>query len=167
MRLTVLGAYLPRLSPERLASWVANYVGDFVDGIHELQQRGLAKSWSEEELMERAAALPEELEASLNVAALFEVLVEDHDGGFDPFSISEKETSSVAWEPAYLTVDGQGHIAEDASDLPAASAFRVAFYVHDWPQTGTLVGPFGQLPLPGFEPIPERLWQLAPYAQLD
>lgn len=148
-------------------SWVKDDVKDFVDGIHELQQRGLAKFWSEEELMERAAELPEELKASLSAAAFFEVLVEDHDGGFDPFSISEKKTTAVAWEPAYLSADGQERIGEDIADLSAAGSFRVAFYVHDWPEGGALVGPSGSFPLPGFEPVPERLWKLAPYSQLD
>ncbi|WP_147383849.1 hypothetical protein [Noviherbaspirillum sedimenti] len=137
----------------------------FVDGIRELQQRGLAKSWSEEELMARAAELPEELQSSLNSVALFEVLVQDHGGEFDPYSISEKETTAVAWEPTYLSVDGEEHIGEES--MPAASSFRVAFYVHEWPEGGTLIGPAGVLSLPEFKPVPERLWKLAPYALLD
>ena len=91
MKLTVMGAYPPRLTPERLAGWVRDDVADFVEGIRELQSRGLAQSWSEEELQERAAELPRELEQAMSSAALFEILVEDHTGEFDPYEISEKE----------------------------------------------------------------------------
>ena len=37
MQLTVLGAYLPRMSPKRLTAWIADDVKEFVDGIRELQ----------------------------------------------------------------------------------------------------------------------------------
>jgi hypothetical protein len=167
MRLSILGAYLPRLSPERLAAWVKEDVKEFVDGIRELQQRGLAQSWSDHELRTRAEELPQELESSLNAVALFEMFVQDHHGEFDPFSTSEKETTSVAWEPAFLSVDGQELIGAEGADLRTVETFRVAFYIHDWPEKGVLVGPCGELPIPRFEPVPERLWTLAPYVQLD
>lgn len=167
MKLTVIGAYLPRLTPERLAAWIEEDVQSFVTRIREMQSQGLAQSWSEEEIESRAAELPEEVKEALSAAALFEVLVEDHVGDFDPFAIFEKYTTSVAWEPAYLSLDGTYSIAERIGDLQAVMSFRVVFYVHEWPEVGELVGPMGVLIHPPFVETPERLWKLAPYALLD
>jgi hypothetical protein len=167
MQLTVIGAYLPRLSPERLTAWIEEEVQSFATDIRAMKSRGLAQSWSEEEIDSRAAELPEELEEALSAAALFEVLVEEHVGDFDPFAISEKHTSSVAWEPVYLSLDGTHSIAEHVGDLMDVKSFRVAFYVHEWPEGGELVGPMGLLIHPPFVETPERLWRLAPYVLLD
>jgi hypothetical protein len=167
MQLTVLGAYLPRLSPERLAAWIVADVQSFATEIRAMKSRGLAQSWSEEEIESRAAELPEELEAALSAAALFEVLVDDHVGDFDPFAIFEKHTTSVAWEPAYLSLDGTHSIAEHIGELADVKSFRIAFYVHEWPEGGELVGPMGPLVHPPFAETPERLWKLARYALLD
>src|SRR5687767_6703131 len=117
MQLTVIGAYLPRLAPDRLAAWIAEDVQSFAAGIREMKSQGLAQSWSDEEIESRAAELPEDLEEALSGAALFEVLVENHTGEFDPFAIYEKHTTSVAWEPVYLSTDGNRSIAERPSEL--------------------------------------------------
>ncbi|BET26674.1 hypothetical protein EV673_0209 [Limnobacter thiooxidans] len=167
MKLTVIGAYLPRPTPERLAAWIRDDVADFVEGIRDLRSRGFAQYWSDDRLHDRAAELPGELEKAISSAALFEVLVEDHTGEFDPYEISEKETTSVAWEPAYLSVDGVESIAQNVSKPREVNRFRVAFYVHDWPEEGELTGPNGPLAHPTFQPVPERLWTLAPYDLLD
>lgn len=140
---------------------------NFVKGIRELQSHGLARSWSDDELRERATELPTELEDAMSSAALFEVLVEGHAGEFDPYEIWEKRTTSAAWEPAYLSEDGEVSIADNLSVLSSVTTFRVAFYVHDWPEGGELIGPTGALGSPSFQPVPERLWKLAPYALLD
>ncbi|UUZ63092.1 hypothetical protein LP417_25715 [Polaromonas sp. P1-6] len=141
MQLTVVGAYLPRLSSGRLAAWIADDVKSFIDGLHELQLRGLATSWSEEDIQTRAEELPMELDRDLASAALFEILVQEHQGGFDPFAFSEQTTTAVAWEPAFLNESGEEAICEDISDLLAHRGFRCAFYVHEWPQNGVLFGP--------------------------
>jgi hypothetical protein len=167
MQLTVIGAYLPRFSPERLTAWIEEDVQSFSTGIRAMKSQGLAQSWSEEEIESRAAELPEELQEALSAAALFEVLVEDHVGDFDPFAIFEIHTTSVAWEPAYLSLDGTYSIAEHIDDLTDVKSFRVAFYVHEWPKGGELVGPMGSLIHPPFVETPERLWKLAPYALLN
>lgn len=167
MQITVIGAYLPRLSPKKLSAWIEEDVQSFEADIRAMKSQGLAQSWSEEEIESRVAELPEELEEALRAAALFEVLIENHDGDFDPFTIFEKHTTSVAWEPVYLSLDGTHSIAEHISDLGDVKSFRVAFYVHEWPEGGELVGPTGALIHPPFVETPERLWKLAPYALLD
>ena len=167
MKLTVVGAYLPRLTPGRLSDWIQADVAAYVEGMRDLKSRGLAQSTSEEEIKEIAAELPGELAEALNAAALFEVVVEDHSGNFDPYTLREKQTTSVAWEPTYLSLDGERKIAESASELTEGTSFRVAFYVHDWPEDGVLIGPTGPLDLPPFKSVPERLWTLAPYEPLD
>jgi len=167
MQLTVLGAYMPRLTPARLAAWVAEDVQSFTKGIRELRTKGLAQSSTEEKIAARAAELTEELEEALTAAALFEVLVEYHAGDFDACAIFEKHTTSVAWKPAYLSTDGNRSIAEHPSELAGVESFRVAFFVHEWPEGGELVGPTGPLTHPPFAATPERLWKLAPYTLLD
>lgn len=167
MKLTVLGAYLHRLTPERLSAWIVEDVQSFADTIRDLKSRGLATSWTEEEIVERAAELPAELFEELNSVALFEVLVEQHGGKFDPYEIFEKHTTQVAWEPAYLSADGETVVADSASELGGVNVFRVAFFVHEWPEDGELTGPTGPLAHPPFVSVPERLWKLAPYAQVD
>lgn len=111
--------------------------------------------------------LPRELGEALGSAVLIELLVESHGGAFDPDDFYEAQTTSVAWEPAYLSVNGDQKVAEVLSELNPEEPFRVAFFVHDWPENGTLVGPTGKLALPSFESVPERLWRLAPYVLLD
>jgi hypothetical protein len=150
-----------------MATWISDDVQSFVDCIRDLKSRGLATSWSEEEIVERAAELPRELSEALSSAALFEVLVENHIGQFDPYQIHERHTTQVAWEPAYLSDDGEKAIAENVSELGESKAFRVAFYVHEWPEGGELVGPAGTLAHPPLTWVPERLWKLAPYELLD
>jgi len=84
MQLTVIGAHLPRLSPERLAAWIVEDVQSFATGIRAMKSQGLAQSWSEDEIASRSAELPNELEEALSAAALFEVLVEGHVGDLYP-----------------------------------------------------------------------------------
>ena len=167
MNIKVLGAYRPSLTPERMAEWICSDVAAFGVEIRELRLRGLAQYWTEEKLLQREAELPREMAEALNSAVLLELLVEGHGGTFDPDQFFEEQTSSVAWEPAYLSTTGDEIAAKTLSDLSTEDAFRVAFYVHDWPEHGVLVGPMGKLALPSFAPVPERLWKLAPYVLLD
>jgi len=92
---------------------------------------------------------------------MFELEVTEHDGGFNAAAIRG------AWEPAYLDFEGGSVIAERALELADVPAFRVVFYVHDWPDGGVLEGPTGALSLPPFSAVPERLWRLAPYSIVD
>lgn len=105
--------------------------------------------------------------SALRGVALFEIRVEQCEGVFDFMQVSEQLTTSVAWEPVLLTEDGEATIETKDPFITEMPAFRAAFFVHDWPENGTLLGPTGPLSLPEFTPVPERLWKLAPYELLD
>ncbi len=101
------------------------------------------------------------MQYDLERAALFEAEVSNNDGSFDATRIER------AWEPVYLTPDGNAPLEESGVSVASAKAFRVAFYVQEWQEGQTLAGPNGPLVLPKFMRVPERLWHLAPYAIAD
>jgi hypothetical protein len=162
MNAIVVGAYLPRLDPERLARYVAEDKWRYVNvAVPDLRSKGFLKDFTNEYVLERAQEMAEETERELQQAALFEVEVTDNDGTFD---VSEIE---AAWEPSFLSPDG-AMLLESLGLSPANSrSFRVAFWVHEWREGSELVASNGSLGLPKFLPVPERLWTLAPYALVD
>jgi len=166
MQLTVVGAYLPRLDQARLSRWIADDVVSFKKTIRELRERGVTQT-TDEEIELRAEELPEELNSDLQQVALFEVEVLGNSKVFVGTSFQERKTTAVSWEPVYLSLSGEEVICDKSDAPPELQEFRVAFYIHDWPQDGLLDGPLGELPLPPFSPLPERLWKLAPYSLVD
>jgi hypothetical protein len=114
-----------------------------------------------------ALELPEELNADLQRCALFEAEVTGNTSEFNPADFSNPVTSYAGWQPAFLTLDGKSILFEAYQAPATLEAFRVAIYIHEWDEPGTLVGPTGPLELPPFAKVPDRLWKLAPYACLD
>lgn len=166
MRIRVIGAHLPRLDQTAIAQFIAEDVAGFVRTLRELRERGVTDR-TNEEIAERAAELPAELDADLQKCALFEVEVTEYDGNLDPADFENPETGYCGWEPAFLSMDGESVIVEGYRSPPDLREFRVAFYIHQWREPGRLVGPTGELGLPEFTFVPERLWRLAPYACVD
>lgn len=167
MRVSVVGAHLPRLTPDRMSKWIADTAEDFRAEMTKDVQSGLFKSWTLEEIAIRAEELPDEYMSALRGVALFEIRVDQCEVAFDFTQFSEQLTTSVAWEPVLLTEDGETKIETNDPFTTELSAFRAAIFIHDWPENGTLLGPTGPLSLPNFTPVPERLWKLAPYELLD
>ena len=162
MKLRVVGAYLPRLDAQRLARYVEEDELRYVNvAVPDLRSQGFLADVSDEYVIQRAREIAEETEYALRRAALFEVEVTEHRGEFNPSSIEG------AWEPTYLDLQGGSVIAEQPRELVDVPGFRVAFYVHEWPEDGVLQRPDGALPVPHFSAVPERLWQLARYAIVD
>lgn len=169
MRLTILGAYRPALDPERLQLFADDHASGFIEGVRRLQRQGAARQWQWPALIARAAEIRQELLLDLGRAVLFEMRVERAAGEcFDPASLHQLGRAGIldsgyaAWEPSFLSADG-----ERTQQVDECPLFRVAFYIHEWPNGSELVGPTGALRLPPFVPVPERLWRLAPYALLD
>lgn len=162
MKTVVVGAYLPRFSPERLARYVAEDKWRYINvSVPDLRSKGFLKDFTDEYVLERAQEIADETERELQHAALFEVEITDHNGTFD---VSEIEG---AWEPSFLSLDG-AMLLEGLGLSPANShSFRVAFWVHEWSESDELVGSKGPLGLPQYSSVPERLWTLAPYALVD
>jgi hypothetical protein len=166
MKIRVVGAHLPRLDQRGIDSFIASDVAEWRVTIRRLRNEGYT-GLTDEEIATRAAEMPEELDADLQKCALFEVEVRDNSNEFDPSEFREPIAGGCGWEPAFLSMDGERVVLEGYRAPANMSEFRVAFYVHDWPDQGRLVGPTGELSLPEFSAVPERLWKLAPYSCVD
>jgi len=166
MHVRVLGAHLPRLDQDGIASFIANDVATFKGTMLDLIKRGISTA-TREEVEDRARELPDELDADLQRCALFEIEVIGNNREFDPVVFRNPETGYHGWEPVFLTMDGQRVLIETSKAPSGISDFRVAFYIHEWTEPGTLVGPTGPLVVPPFTPVPDRLWKLAPYSCVD
>ena len=104
-------------------------------------------------------------------STMLEVLVSNPHSNFDVWAFvqpipGQPETLwQVAWNVKFLTVDGEVLIeVGPGAKAPDAREFRVAFIIHcrqpDFPPLR--YGDRELLP-PPVQPLPERLWRLAPY----
>jgi hypothetical protein len=118
---------------------------------------------------ERSAHEAQLRELSLN-AAVIEALVDHPDATFDvgafvqPDPAKSSDQWKVAWNETFLTADGETRIdLQRRQKIPDLDRFRVVFVIHFWKPHLPLRSSYGELPLPPIRPLPERLWQLAPY----
>jgi hypothetical protein len=158
----ILGVYSPLAS----ASEFQAFLEAWTDGLDEDE----IEDMSPEELRN----MRQNLERELGNAVLVEALVESADETFsmEAFAQPDPELPSTNWQVAwcekYLTPDGSRLLGDYRSyEVPSEPHFRVAFYVHYWKHKNGLNGPYGALELPEIEPMPARLWQLAPYETTD
>lgn len=166
MHIRVLGAHLPRLDQAGIVKFIREDVERFKRTLFELIDSGTIKR-DRQEVEERALELPEEIEYDLQRCALFELEITGNEAEFDPSEYGNPDSGSLGWEPAFISMDGTA-LATEAYKAPASLRdFRVTFYVHDWELPGRLVGPGGEIKLPPFTAVPERLWKLAPYSCVD
>jgi len=166
LNIRVLGAHLPRLDQAGIGRFIATQVASFKATLLGFLAEGRF-NLDAEEIEQRALELPEELNADLQRCALFEVEVTDNTTEFDPAAFTNPNTTYAGWEPAFLTLDGEAILTEAYRAPATLAAFRVAFYIHEWDEPGSLSGPTGILELPPFTAVPERLWKLAPYSCVD
>jgi hypothetical protein len=166
MQIRVLGAHLPRLDQAGIAQFIREDVERFKQTLSELIDSGTIKR-DRQEVEDRALELPEELEYDLQRCALFELEVTGNEAEFDPSEYGNPESGLLGWEPVFMSMDGTTIVSEAYKAPADLREFRVAFYVQDWELPGRLVGPAGELELPPFTPVPERLWKLAPYSCVD
>lgn len=106
----------------------------------------------------------------MDEAAVVEVLVTNPDTRFDvgkfvqPDPASPENFWQVAWNEKFLKPDGETLIELDRTQkLPNASQYRVVFVIHFWLPAQPLRSSYGELVLPAMQPLPGRLWRLAPY----
>jgi hypothetical protein len=112
----------------------------------------------------------DDLRFYMDDAAVLEALVENPDARFDPRDFTQidpsnpKDHSEMAWNETFLTADGETVIDTDYKQrLPAAERYRVVFVIHRWERRLPLGSSYGELRPPPMQPLPERLWRLAPY----
>jgi hypothetical protein len=158
----ILGVYSPRQNASDFQAFVdATFHGlDDADEIGDLSP-------------EARTEIRKDIERELGGAVLVEALVEHPDETFSmgAFVHPDPELPSINWQVAwcekYLTPDGDRLLGEYLFDeVPSEPCFRVAFYIHYWKHENGLNGLYGALELPPVQPMPKRLWQLAPYEQV-
>ena len=123
-----------------------------------------------EELEERR----DDLDRELSTAVLVEVLVRNPDSEFTVGAFIQKKDNvppgqwQVGWCEKFLTTDGEQLLGEYSyNQVPSDESFRVVFYIHSWAHEYGLYGPYGPIAVPSIQPMPERLWRLAPYETVD
>ena len=116
----------------------------------------------------------EHLRSNMDDAAVVEVMVDNPDATFkvagfiQPNPAQPRNFWQVAWNATFLTADGEAVIKLDRDRaLPDTAQFRVVFVIHDWKPGLPLRSSYGELPLKPLQPLPERLWRLAPYELPD
>ena len=166
MHIRVLGAHLPRLDQAGILKFIQEDVERFKKTLFELIGSGTINR-DRQDIEDRALELPEELDYDLQRCAVFELEITGNETSFDPSEYGNPDTGGFGWEPAFLSLDGTALVTEVFKAPASLRDFRVAFYVHDWELPGRLIGPGGELALPPFSPVPERLWKLAPYSCVD
>ena len=121
---------------------------------------------SPEELLERR----NDLDRELSTAVLVEILVENPDSNFTLGAFTQQRNNvpsgqwQVAWCEKFLATDGERLLGEYSyNEVPTDQSFRVVFYVHNWVHECGLHGPYGPMVISSIQPMPERLWRLAPY----
>jgi hypothetical protein len=112
----------------------------------------------------------EEFRSLMDDAVMIEALVTRPDENFDigafvqPDPTRPEPNWQVAWNERFFTPDGEALIELDRGQrFPSEPQFRIAFVIHFWKPDAPLRSSYGDLPLPRIQPLPERLWRLAPY----
>ena len=114
--------------------------------------------------------LEEHLRFHMDEAAVFEVMVTDPDASFDigkfvqPDPLKSENFWQAAWNHKFLAPEGEALIKlHRPQKQPDAPQYRVVFVIHFWKPNLPLRYSDGKLALPVQQPLPERLWRLAPY----
>jgi hypothetical protein len=157
-------AYLRFIKEQIDASDPANFSEDVREKLRRLGHE--PQPYTAEDRQEKE----EDLRYHMDEAAVVEVLVTNPDTHFDvgkfvqPDPARSENFWQVAWNEKFLTSDGETLIKLDRTQkLPNASQYRVVFVIHFWLPTQPLRSSYGELALPAMQPLPERLWRLAPY----
>ena len=115
----------------------------------------------------------DELHFHLREAIVVEALVRHPDASFDVGAFTQPDPQQpesrwqVAWNEKFLAPDGQTLLEQVSWGAGQDAEFRVVFVMHFWKAGLPLSSSYGELSLPKVEPLPERLWRLAPYVTPD
>jgi len=173
-RIEVLGLYSPSANRSEYERFVKAYVDGLDPANFDEESRAVFRRLGREhELVpfdETAhREVQREITYHLSNAVYVEALVVDRDEKFNADDFRQPdpkllEWSQVAWNPTYLTEDGETVLSGYPHwKVPSAPRFRVVFVIHFWKPHLPLVSSYGELRCPAIKPLPERLWRLAPY----
>ena len=177
-RISVIGLYSPSASFVEYEKFVAAYVGGCDPANFSSETLAFLKRMGREHMLTPATADERaEAEGSIRRALLdavfVEALVENADDRFEAADFQQPSQLppglwQVAWNETYLSADGESVFSGYPDHtVPESSRFRVVFVIHDWEQKSPLLSSYGNLKCPPIEPLPERLWRLAPYEPVD
>jgi len=170
--LTVIGAYsfsadktaYARFIREKVDSHDPTNFGDDVRALLRKAGRGdEIRPLTNDDRLE----LEDHLRRNMHDAAVFEVLVTNSDSRLQIADFMQadpsqpKERWQVAWGETFLTADGEAVI--DINYKQTAEQYRVIFVIHFWKPGLPLRSSYGELFSSPLQPLPERLWRLAPY----
>lgn len=167
MQISVLNAYRPNLDRVGMTRFIEQDIANWRRAVPELQAKGFLLDLTPEEVDLRCEEMREDLGVDLEQAALFELSVVGNSLPLQPSDIGNPVTGLLGWEPAFLSVDGEQVVHEGYQAPPTLSDFRLAIWIHEWAESPVLSSPWGDLVIPAFQLVPERLWRLAPYSTVD
>lgn len=165
MHIAVLNACLPRLDQDGITRFIEQDIDRWRRAVPELQAKGFLRDVSPEDVILRCEEMREDLGIALQDVALFELQVTGNCATLNPSDIGN--TGQAGWEPVFLSIDGDRIVYEGYKAPATLSDFRLAIWIHEWTDSPALSSPWGDLALPTFQPVPERLWRLAPYSLVD
>lgn len=144
-----------------------------VRATDELIQDRIQYSYSEDDVKteEGRAAAERESREVLESIVLIEAMIHGRDERFDVGDFTQRDGDNrdnwqTAYAEAFLTLDGEAIVAEDADDAPAGD-LRVAFFLHFWDSKRPLASSYGDIDCPAVKAMPERLERLVPYENVS
>jgi hypothetical protein len=173
----VLGIYAPKLNPDRYTAFLeseiasrdpAGYSDSEIDSLRSFGRDVSPLSAEDKD------ELRSHLEREFGNAVLVEVVVTNPSIDFNvgdfvqPNPTLARDLWQTAWDERYLTADGTALLTEEPSErCEQSQSLRMVFYIHYWQEKQPLDSSYGNLALPLVEPVPDRLWILAPYSLVD
>jgi len=173
--LKVIGLYSLSADQETYSRFIREQIASLDPGNFSAEEKALFRRlgrgdalqpFTDEDRKERE----DHLRHHMDDAAVLEVLVNNPDTKFDVGGFVQPDPAraerfwQVAWNEKFLTPDGEELLELDRKrKLPDAKQYRVVFVIHFWKPSLPLRSSYGELVLPSIQPLPERLWHLAPY----
>ena len=96
---------------------------------------------------------------------LIDMTIDDGGQGFDVGEFGQEAEDQVAWDEAFLSLDGTAVLSRD--ERPEGERCRLAFFLHFYDPEQPLETPFGPVRAPEPAEMPAALKELIPYEPVD
>ena len=101
------------------------------------------------------------LRQELSSIVLIEVIVKNHDQDFDVGDFLQEESDQVAYDEAFLSIDGSEVISR--FNQPNKTELRIVFFLHFFDPAKPIKTSYGDLNVKSLDDMPSRLSELVPY----
>jgi hypothetical protein len=159
-------AYLHFIEQQIAERDPANFAERTKDILRRLRPHADLRPFTEEDRREVEARFA----STITGAVMVEALVQNPDPSFDVGAFQQQDPSlpkhlwQVAWNETFLSADGESVVGRRQKCLAQdVDQFRVVFTIHFWNPFIPLESSYGKLSPPPIQPLPGRLWSLAPY----